>query len=343
MYTLIFILLFGALTQSLAQNKSLVVTQKKVDISIPFYEIENMSCTQFNEARIVEKRTDASGSYFSLNTHDYFSILDGEIAKVSTKRNDLLERFSIHVYEQKNPRHLQTTNFKIFLKEKNWSEKEEQIRKSIEKELQQQFPSYKLGLIFYMSSHQAQSTLKVVVSSSTGGNEFETTETQRQRFEDMSKAINSVLDKLIEKHITSYISKIRKDIVLPYQKRIEEKRNPRKLHTMTFDIEQLGKYNADKGRFDDVVCKDGWHLQYLGTPINQARLLRANPTQYQIIGYVFEENMSHPWSPNKDPSAFGFYEIVHKETKKLITRTFARFSTSSRQAHYRYTLNFPTL
>lgn len=342
MQIILYFFLLGIALNSFAQSKALVVCQKKVDITIPFYEVRDMDCIYYNKSRFVEKKQTLPNGYFTLNTYDKFSVFEGKVAAFSDKKSPLLDSFNIHVHEKRNSSHLGTTNFIIYLQEKNTKQKEAARLKAIERSLQKQFPAYKLTLTSFRSTHNAKTTFKVNVFSNTGGDEFETTENQTKRFKNMAKEIDTVLDKLIKEHIKKPVQNIKEQIVRSEQNAIKRKQNPNKLHVLKFDIEKLGEYDADKKRFQQVTCMNGVQLQYLGAPVEQARKLRENPTQYQIKVYVFERNMRTPWLPNKDPSAFGFSEIVNKETQQLLIRTFARFEKSNK-AHYKYTLYFPRL
>lgn len=340
---LIYLFLIIGTSFSYAQNQKLVVSEKKVDASIPFYEIQSMVCKQYGESRMVEKSSYGGSNYFTLNTGDKFSIEEGKISKNLQPKTDLLQYFTVQIKEEKNVQN-RTTIFRIFLQEKDWEEQKKKLIEGLEKALQKEFPTYKLSVSLHTSTNrEGKMTLKVYVSSSTGGDEFETTEAQKQRFKKMALDIDLTLDQLIEELYTNRIQKVRKEVVKPYQDKIKAEQNSQKLHTLNFNIEALGDYDADKNRFKNIQCENSWKLDYMNMPVDQARLFRANPKQYQIKVYVFGGNMSQPqWSP-KDPSAFGFIEVVEKETQKLFIRTNGRFRDSNTQASYRFQLQFPRL
>ncbi len=228
---------------SYAQNQKLVVSEKKVDASIPFYEIQSMVCKQYGESRMVEKSSYGGSNYFTLNTGDKFSIEEGKISKNLQPQTDLLQYFTVQIKEEKSVRN-RTTIFRIFLQEKDWEEQKKKLIEGIEKKLQKEFPTYKLSVSLRTSiSREGKMTLKIYVSSSTGGDEFETTEAQKQRFKKMALDIDLTLDQLIEELHINRIQKVRKEVVKPYQNKIKVEQNSQKLHTLNFNIVSLGDYD----------------------------------------------------------------------------------------------------
>ena len=180
----------------------------------------------------------------------------------------------------------------------------------------------------------------IKVLSKTGGNEFETSEMKKQRVAKMKTEVKPVLSRLLSTYHTQRLWKLQRTGIEPYRAALRAKHDPRKLDTITIDIQELGTYSADKEQFLDVKCSDGWTLKNIGIPLEQAKVMREAPGQYQIKAYLFKGRRSHPWNPNHDLTAFSFYEVVHEETQKIFVRTYAYFNQSSTQKHYRYELIF---
>lgn len=338
----------GSLFSVSAQNKKLLLLEKKVDASLPFYEIYKMSHflgdTYYATTREkYEWQDNREGPILTLNTRDKFSLLDGTVSDEIKENQGLMENFGIYVYQKDLPRHWNATTFKVFLKEKDWQVQKETLTKIIEEKLQKQFPTYKLSVEMSDSRKEEKATLKIKLFSSTGGDEFETTDVQHKRFVQMKTEIEPVLKGLISQYHTQRLQRLQRNVIEPYRMNIRSKRNPKKLHTLTFDIQSLGDYVADKEQFKYVTCNNSWSLKYIGVPLEKAKIIRSVPTEYQIKAHIFEGQMSHPWCPSKDALAFGFYEIVHKETQKLFVRTYASFNRSSRKAYYKFMLTFPRI
>lgn len=342
-------LILGSFYHLAAQNqKLLLINKKKIDASLPFYTINSMSCYVGGEYIIperekYERQDNREGPLFTLSTRDKFSLLDGAISGETKENQGLMENFEIYVYQKNLPRHWNATTFKVFLKEKNWKAKKETLIKKIEEKLQKQFPLYKLSVEMSDSRKEDKTTLNIKIFSSTGGNEFETREVQRQRFSKMKTEVEPFLKGLIRQYHTQRLRQLQRVVIEPYRKNIRSKRNPKKLHTLQFDIQSLGKYNPDKQYFYDAQCSSNWSLKYIGVPLEQAKSVRAAPTEYQLRAYVFEGHMSSPWCPNRDATAFDFYEVVHKPTNTIVARSFARFKHPSRQYYYNFMLTFPRI
>lgn len=344
---MLFTCLFGSLFSVSAQNKKLLIFEdKKIDASIPFYTIYRMSCRLGMDQIVPEREkytyTDNEiNTSFKLSTRDKFSIFDAKISEETQNSTALTEQFNVYTYQENLPRHWNAVSFHIYLQEKDWEAQKVAMKQNIETELQKKFPSYQLKVELSSKTKYEKTTLTLKVYSYTGDDEFETTSEKKERCKKMLTEITPFLKQLINKYHKQRIRKLQREVIEPYRRTIKSQRQAQKLHMLKFDIQYLGKYSPDKTQFYDVKCNDNWSLEYLGASIEQAKLLRANPTEYQLRGYVFEGQMSSPWSPNKDLSAFGFYEIVHKTTDKILARTYARFRVSSRQYFYNFMITFP--
>lgn len=342
------ICLLGSLFSVHAQNKKLLVFEnKKIDASIPFYTVSRMSCrlggTQIvlPEREKYERYENKEGIFFTLRTRDKFSIFDAKISSEAKNSTALTEQFHVYVYQEDLPRHWNAVNFQVYLQEKDWEEQKATMVKKIETELQSKFPNYQLKVELSSSTKFAKTTMQLRVCSYTGGDEFETTAAQRERSKKMQTEITPTVNQLLYKYHTQRLRKLQREIIKPYKQTIISQLHPQEVHTMKFDIQSLGEYNPDKKQFKNIRCNNNWSLEYLGVPIEEAKLLRAKPTEYQLRSYVFEGEMSSPWSPNKDPAAFGFHEIIHTPTNTILTRTYAKFRVSSTQYFYKYTITFP--
>ena len=344
---MLYICLLGNLFPLFAQNQKLLIFEdKKIDASIPFYTIYRMSCRLGLEQIVPEREmytyedTEINTS-FKLSTRDKFSIFDAKISAETQNNTALTKQFNVYVYQENLPRNWNAVSFHIYLQEKDWEVQKATMRQNIEAELQKKFPSYQLKIELSSKTKYKKTTLHLKVYSYTGDDEFETTSAKKERCKKMLAEITPSLKQLINKYHKQRIRKLQREVIEPYRRIIKSQRQAQKLHTLKFDIQSLGKYSSDKAQFYDVKCSDNWTLEHLGVPIEQAKLLRASPTEYQLRGYVFEGQMSVPWSPNRDPSAFGFYEIIHKPTNKLIARTYARFDVSPLQYFYNFMITFP--
>lgn len=344
---MLYICLFGGLFSLSAQDKKLLVFEdKKIDASIPFYTIYRMSCRLGIDQIVPEREmytyTDTEiNTFLKLRTRDKFSIFDAKVSSEVRNNTALTEQFNVYTYQENLPRHWHAVNFHVYLQEKDWEAQKTTLTQKIEAELQKKFPSYHLKVELSSKTKYQKTTLYLKVYSCTGDNEFETTSEKDERCKKMLREITPFLKQLLNQYHKQRIKKLQREVIEPYRRTIRTQNQVQKLHTLKFDIQSLGNYNSDKTQFYDVKCSGNWSLEYLGVPVEQAKLLRASPTEYQLRGYAFEGQMSSPWCPNQDPSAFGFYEIIHKPTNKIVTRTYARFRVSSSQYFYNFTLRFP--
>lgn len=338
---LIYFLIIGGGNLCFAQNRVLNLFTTKIKTEILFYEIQNMKCNQYGQYKLVEKQGYSGGPCFKLNTQDYFSIEQATLTRNFEKKTDLLNNFTIIIREKKNARNLKTT-FQIFLRQKDWETRKIQLKTQLEEALNKAFPSYKLS-IYYLNSFGSNrdGMVSISIGSATGGDEFETSADLKIRLKKMTTDVKPHLKELINQLHDKQMRRLYEEQVKPHQKRIKASQNPRKLHTLSFDILSLGEYDANRKRFSNVMCSDNRYIKGLIAPVEQARLLRADPTKYQIKYYIFERNMSKPdWSPD-DPQAFGFVEIVKKESQQFVFRSRVGFSKPSKKVYYKYELYFP--
>lgn len=335
----IMVLLLGLSIYSLAQTKPVRVRTLNVKVSIPFYQIQSMYCYQNDEARLIRNQTDPQMGLFTLSTGDKFSIFTGKISNEFPEPYELLDHFIFHLQEDLPPRNGYGTHFLIYLEDKTWTARAPEIAKAFDEELAQEFPQHKLHVSFKTVNAKGKITLRIMVDSHTGGDEFETSQAQRERMKMISKETHKSLSALVSKYITKPLMMKEIKLVRPYRKKLQAQYEPDKLHVISFDFEKIMTYNADRTRLEQIWCKGGQYIKHIGAPVEQARILRANPTDYQIRAYVFDIDKSKPWEPTKNKSAFGFYEVVHKETGELLLRTYARFQTSAK-THYHYRLRF---
>lgn len=327
----------------MGQKMPLVVYETKIDASLPFYEVEKIAYYQEGGWKPVEKRTYLSDKgLLLLNSGAMFSVTDGLILEEGRDNRSLLQDFNVSIYQTHLPTKYKYANLKVFVQEKDWENEKKNLHTLLERELQEQFPAYKTRVDMEQKQKKGKTLLEITVISDTGGDEFETTQAQKVRVATMKTAIEPFLLDLVRQNHIYRLRDIQRNILQPYRDTIREKRNPRKLHTVSMDIQSLGNYSADKEIFYDVVCDAGQEVKRLTVPVVQAKVLRASPQEYQIKAYVFRGNMSQPWCPNQNLKAFGFYEIVHKQTQSLLVRTQAYFKYPYGQKYHSYGMKFPS-
>lgn len=326
-----------------AQEKPLLVYEQSVNAHLPFYDVNGMNYYQYNSYKRPKLQTYTGGEYLLLGTHDKFYILDAEIAKQSTTSRDLLTKYNIRIRKEQIINNQSQIDIRFSLEEKNWEAEKLKLKQIIEKELKAKFTTYKLNVTLRKSiSREGKAFLKIQVYSNTGGDEFETSKDEASRVLAMMRKVKPVVQNLLYTNHTLRLEKLWRDDILPVQEVLKQNYNPSKIDSLCFNIKWLGKYNADKSSFESGDCDNGFSFRSLRVPLEQAKKMRENPTGYQLRSYIFRKDKSQPWSP-RDPLAFGFFEIIDRETSLFVSRAYVRFSQSSSQAYYKYRLSFPEI
>lgn len=340
----LWLLLIGVIQPLIGQDKPLIIYQTKINVSIPFYTINQIGCKKYGRQEIPEYRMGSTDEFLLFGTYDKFSVFDGQFLRTTQSSTSLLEKFEVYIKGNKYSRSDLTRTLTICLKEKNHEEKRAALFDTIEARLQEKFPLYKIHLKTYVSKDQGSLSEKwsLYIYSHTGGDEFETTEIRDEKIKKMKKEVFPFFNRLIQKLHTNRIVKLQREVINPYRKVIQSKWVPQKINTFYYDIEQLKAYEADKQQFSGFTCKGLGEIHHAEIPPAQARILRENTNQYQVRIHIYKGRMSHPISL-RDAFAFEFYEVVHKESKELLCRVWKSYSPKSNKTHYNYTLSFPRI
>lgn len=326
----------------LSQNVELAVCKLRIDASIPFYTINHLRYYQGRWSSAVNEKHSQNEALVHLSSGSTFSLLDGEISPHSTNNQSLKEHFDVYIKRVYRKNMGDNVELAVLLKPKDWEEQKKRLKKEIEDQLKLRFRAYKPIVKIRESNDREKRMLTIELKSLTGGDEFETTEAQRARVATMRKEMKSKFEYFANSKFNEYLRNIQRTMIEPYRDAIRAEHNVQKIHTISMDIKKLGSYNADKQQFSDVWVSGDWSLRSLNVPVEYAKALRAAPTAYQIHYLVFEGNMSHPWCPAFSFPSFGFYEIVHKSTQKLLTRAKASFKRPIHGKYHLYTLEFPS-
>jgi hypothetical protein len=325
------------------QNPELAVCKLRVDASLPFYTINHVRYFQGSRWSPAGKENySKNDALVHLSSGSAFSLLDGEISPQSINNQSLKEHFEVYVHRIYRQNGGDNVELVVMLKEKDWEEEKKRLKKEIEEQLTLRFSSYKPSVRIRESSNRDKTMLTVELKSLTGGDEFETTEARRARVATMRKEMQSKFEYFTKSKFNKHLRNLQRRVIEPYRDTIRAMHDVQKIHTISMDIKTLGSYSADKQQFFDVWVSGDWSLKYLKVPVEYAKILRAAPTDYQVQYLIFEGNMSHPWCPAFSFPSFGFYEIVHKPTQKLVTRAEASFKRPSRGKYHLYTLEFPS-
>lgn len=325
-----------------AQDRPLAVCEIQVNASLVFYDIESMIYYRSGKWNELSTTTyNQENAIITFHTGEMFSLLDGGYSSQSLDNQSLKEHFDLSFRKKRVVTRSKRGCYAVMLKEKDWASQKKHLGNIIREQLEGVFSVYNLAIEMDEVQKEHEMWLTIKVRSNTGGDEFETTESQRQRVAKMKADVLPALRLLVEKHHAQRLRKLQQTKIEPYRDTIRANNDPQKLHTITIDVQELGTYSADKEQFYNVKCSAGWRLERLDVSLEQAKVLRANPEEYQMRAHVFQGRMSHPWGPNQDLSAFGFYEIVHKETQRLLVRTSAYFDQPSTQSYHRRTIVFP--